>query len=505
MQRVALARMLAQDADILLLDEPTANTDEATTAKIKTILVEQYQQGKLVFLVTHDEELINNPDYQQVRMEEGQIVGAAEPRSHCSLKSREKLTPPARARASLNLLLLSLAKSVSRPNRWRSLRAVLSPALGVAGVDLALVLEKNGIIPDYDHNVAALEGEVSLADPRYNASGQSDDPLDYLLERGRITGLASTLPEKPAVHPRLQGVCEIEVDGKTRGMPFWAIEKSDPLPLASHLVAGTFSFRGGEIILGEQQARKLGLSAESVGRELTVRFYPPGEGLKYFTVKLAGIVSGNVHLAGAAFVPIEFVQEQLGITRDQAPNFILSFSRPGQAGAAAEKLRQVASELAISAYSTDKTYLATKAYLTFVELQLTTAIFLAAVLFQLYVNAKQMTGQEEPEIALRGLLGSSRRATFGEYFGTLMALYGLGTLSSMAAFKYGPINYEETHGITFLGPVLNAIGVDWKIPTQTPWSDLGLGGGSSRFISGRSVGPGPEKRSGPAASVDPVQ
>lgn len=493
-QRVALARMLAQEADILLLDEPTANTDEASTAKIKEVLKEQYQKGKLVILVTHDEEMIDNPDFYHVKMEEGQIakdfrgkVEVKEARSHYTLKSKGELARPTlgkRARASLNLLLLAMAKSVSRPNRWRSLGAALSPALGVAGVDLALVLEKNGIIPDYDHNVAALKGEVSITDPQYNVEGQSDDPLDHKLERGRIAGLASTLEEKPAVHPRLQGVCEIEVNGKTRGMPLWAIEESDPLPLASQLIAGTFSLRGGEIILGEQEAKKLGLSAESIGRELTVRFYPPGEGLKYFTVKLSGIVSGNVNLAGAAFVPIEFVQEQLGITRDQAPNFILSFSRPGQAGAAAEKLKQAAPDLAISAYSTDKTYLATKAYLTFVELQLVTTIFLAAVLFQLYVNAKQMTGQEESEIALRGLLGSSRRATFGEYFGTMMALYGLGTLSSMAAFKYGPINYEETHGITFLGPVLNAIGVDWNIPTKTPWSDLCLGAGAVGLLAG---------------------
>lgn len=44
-QRVALARALAQDADILLLDEPTANLDAEASARITTIL-KQVQEGE---------------------------------------------------------------------------------------------------------------------------------------------------------------------------------------------------------------------------------------------------------------------------------------------------------------------------------------------------------------------------------------------------------------------------------------------------------------------------
>jgi ABC-type lipoprotein export system ATPase subunit/ABC-type lipoprotein release transport system permease subunit len=484
-QRVALARALAQDADILLLDEPTANIDSENSAKILSILRDQYKQGKIVILVTHDEEMKQDPDFQQVRMEEGRILekGSVEGRSHYRLKSMDQPRPTLkeRIRASLNLLLFALAKNVAPANRKRSLIAALSPALGVAGVDLALELEQNGIITNFRENTAATLGPVTITGTGYRTD---TDPLDHLLSRERVSALAATLDEKPATFPRIQAVCKVGVNGKTRGMPLWAVEKGDPLPLASHLVAGEFSFRPGEIYLGEQEARELGLSAESIGRELTIEIYFPEEGVKYGTVKLAGLVSGNVNLAGAAFMNIGYVREQLGITADQAPNFILSFSDVRRADAAAKRLKQAgqADGLAISAFSDNKVYRGTDAYLTLVELQLVTTIFLAAAAFQLYINAKQMTGQEESEIALRGLLGCSRRQTFGEYFGKLMALYGIGTLASVGA--YAPIIYHaETHGVSFLAHVLDAISVDWTFNPKTPRYEIFGGAAAIALIA----------------------
>jgi manganese/zinc/iron transport system ATP- binding protein len=53
-QRVFLARALAQDVDVLLLDEPLVGIDAATQEVILQIIEEQRRAGSIVLLATHD-------------------------------------------------------------------------------------------------------------------------------------------------------------------------------------------------------------------------------------------------------------------------------------------------------------------------------------------------------------------------------------------------------------------------------------------------------------------
>ncbi len=53
-QRVALARMLANDPEIILADEPTGNLDVETSGQVIDFLKELNQEGKTIILVTHD-------------------------------------------------------------------------------------------------------------------------------------------------------------------------------------------------------------------------------------------------------------------------------------------------------------------------------------------------------------------------------------------------------------------------------------------------------------------
>ena len=53
-QRLALARALATNPEVLLLDEPTASLDAATTFQIETLLEKARANGIKIFLVTHD-------------------------------------------------------------------------------------------------------------------------------------------------------------------------------------------------------------------------------------------------------------------------------------------------------------------------------------------------------------------------------------------------------------------------------------------------------------------
>jgi manganese/zinc/iron transport system ATP- binding protein len=53
-QRVFLARALAQDSDLYLMDEPFAGVDAATEKAIITLLKEWRERGKTILVVHHD-------------------------------------------------------------------------------------------------------------------------------------------------------------------------------------------------------------------------------------------------------------------------------------------------------------------------------------------------------------------------------------------------------------------------------------------------------------------
>jgi putative ABC transport system ATP-binding protein len=53
-QRVALARVLANDPDVVLADEPTGNLDPETGEHVLDFLSQINAEGKTVVMVTHD-------------------------------------------------------------------------------------------------------------------------------------------------------------------------------------------------------------------------------------------------------------------------------------------------------------------------------------------------------------------------------------------------------------------------------------------------------------------
>jgi len=76
-QRVFIAQGLAQDADILLLDEPVAGLDLASEQTIRQAITEERASGRTVVVATHDLDEATRAD--QVVMLNGEIVAVGSP------------------------------------------------------------------------------------------------------------------------------------------------------------------------------------------------------------------------------------------------------------------------------------------------------------------------------------------------------------------------------------------------------------------------------------------
>ena len=57
-QRVGIARALITDADVVLLDEPTSQLDEASAARVAAILQRLAQEGRAIVCTSHDPALV---------------------------------------------------------------------------------------------------------------------------------------------------------------------------------------------------------------------------------------------------------------------------------------------------------------------------------------------------------------------------------------------------------------------------------------------------------------
>lgn len=57
LQKVNIARAIATDSQILLLDEPSSNLDIASTINLFRLLVEERTRGKIIFVALHDMQL----------------------------------------------------------------------------------------------------------------------------------------------------------------------------------------------------------------------------------------------------------------------------------------------------------------------------------------------------------------------------------------------------------------------------------------------------------------
>ena len=164
MQRVAIARSLVNNPEILLADEPTGALDSETSVQIMELLKE-IAKDRLVIMVTHNPELAETYSTRIIRIIDGKIIGDTnpyeEPIPEESVQASEQLglknipkenrkkekskkEKRLRNRSMSFLTALGLSLNNLRTKKGRTILTSFAGSIGIIGIALILAIS-NGV------------------------------------------------------------------------------------------------------------------------------------------------------------------------------------------------------------------------------------------------------------------------------------------------------------------------------------------------------------------------
>ena len=73
-QRVAVARAIVNNPQLLIADEPTGNLDPARSLELMILMDRINEMGTTVLVVTHEKELVNSFSKRVVAIEDGRVI-----------------------------------------------------------------------------------------------------------------------------------------------------------------------------------------------------------------------------------------------------------------------------------------------------------------------------------------------------------------------------------------------------------------------------------------------
>ncbi len=141
MQRIAIARALINDPDILLADEPTGALDSETSLQVMDLLKE-IAKDKLVIMVTHNPELALNYSTRIVQLLDGQITDDSDPFDGKEEEAVEEKNTKKTSMSFKTALSLSLNNLMTK--KGRTILTAFAGSIGIIGIALILSLS-NGI------------------------------------------------------------------------------------------------------------------------------------------------------------------------------------------------------------------------------------------------------------------------------------------------------------------------------------------------------------------------
>ncbi len=140
-QRIAIARALVNDPDILLADEPTGALDSDTSLQIMDLL-KDIAKDKLVIMVTHNAELAEEYSTRIVRLSDGKITGDSNPYDEKDHAAKIDENNRKTKMSFMTALRLSLNNLMTK--KGRTLLTAFAGSIGIIGIALILSLS-NGV------------------------------------------------------------------------------------------------------------------------------------------------------------------------------------------------------------------------------------------------------------------------------------------------------------------------------------------------------------------------
>ena len=136
MQRIAIARALVNDPDILLADEPTGALDSKTSIQIMELL-SKIAKDRLVVMVTHNPELADKYSSRIIKLSDGKVTDDSNPVKENDENRKE--THKKNKKTSMSFLTaLSLSFNNLLTKKGRTILTSFAGSIGIIGIALIL-------------------------------------------------------------------------------------------------------------------------------------------------------------------------------------------------------------------------------------------------------------------------------------------------------------------------------------------------------------------------------
>lgn len=191
MQRVAIARSLINNPDIILADEPTGALDSNTSKQIMD-LIQKIASDKLVIMVTHNQDLAYQYATRVIEVKDGKVVSDSNPLTK-EEQEEEQYKLKKTKMSFMEALYLSFNNIMTK--KGRTLITAFASSIGIIGIALILSLS-NG----FDLQIDKFERGILSAMPIMISKQSMDLDEESLVQ---LTGEEQEkYPDKQTVIPK---------------------------------------------------------------------------------------------------------------------------------------------------------------------------------------------------------------------------------------------------------------------------------------------------------------
>lgn len=191
MQRVAIARSLVNNPDIILADEPTGALDSNTSKQIMD-LIQKIASDKLVIMVTHNQDLAYQYATRVIEVKDGKVVSDSNPLTK-EEQEEEQYKLKKTKMSFMEALYLSFNNIMTK--KGRTLITAFASSIGIIGIALILSLS-NG----FDLQIDKFERGILSAMPIMISKQSMDLDEESLVQ---LTGEEQKkYPDKQTVIPK---------------------------------------------------------------------------------------------------------------------------------------------------------------------------------------------------------------------------------------------------------------------------------------------------------------